>query len=75
MEEKQKVEQIVSMANSGGWKLLKGHINNEIKFAETELLENEELDLTGRIALQKERKCLIGILGFVKKRVDKFKNN
>ena len=63
------------MANSEGWKLLKDHINNEIRFAEMELSENEELDLAGRIALQKERKSLIGILSFVKKRVDKFKNN
>ena len=63
------------MANSEGWKLLKDQKNNEIRFAEMELSENEELDLAGRIALQKERKSLIGILSFVKKRVDKFKNN
>ena len=69
------VMEVATMAQSNGWGYVRDHIEKRIEIIEQDLLEKEELELVERIALQKERKSLLGIINFINRRYKKAVNS
>ena len=71
----EEVVSVAMMSEHQGWEYTKKHINSLLKEIERDLLERQELELVERVALQKQRKSLLGVLNFVQRKTDKVKKS
>jgi len=62
------------MSEHHGWKIVKEHIENNIKPIEKTLLDNEDIGEFERKSLQNARKAYYNILNFVDRRVEEVLN-